>query len=76
MTYALLLEEIAAGDGSISTIAGSGNIHVSQTQVTSTITIPAGAATGPQTVTLVFPGPPANPTATVTYTLPNGFTIN
>ncbi len=60
----------------VGTITGTGNVHVSQTQVTSSITIPAGAATGPQTVTVVFPGPPGNPGATVTYTLPNGFTIN
>jgi YHYH protein len=60
----------------VGTINGTSNVHVSQTQVTSSITIPAGATTGPQTVTVVFPGPPTNPTATVTYTLPNGFTIN
>jgi hypothetical protein len=60
----------------VGTITGTGNVHVSQTQVTSSVTIPAGAATGPQTVTVVFPGPPGNPGATVTYTLPNGFTIN
>jgi hypothetical protein len=60
----------------VGTIAGTGNVHMSQTQVTSSITIPPGAATGPQTVTVVFPGPPGNPTATVTYTLPAGFTIN
>ena len=61
---------------SVGTITGTGNVHVSQTQVTSTITIPAGAATGPQTVTVVFPGAPPNPTITESYTLPNGFTIN
>ncbi len=60
----------------VGSITGTGNVHVSQTQVTSSITIPAGAATGAQTVTVVFPGPPANPTATVTYTLTSGFTIN
>ena len=60
----------------VGTIAGSNRVHVSQTQVTATISIPVGAATGPQTVTVVFPGPPENPTATVTYTLTNGFTIN
>ena len=60
----------------VGTIPGASNVHVSQVQVTSSITIPAGAATGPQTVTVIFPGPPGNPTATVTYTLPNGFTIN
>ena len=60
----------------VGAIAGANRVHVSQTQVTSSITIPAGAATGPQTVTVVFPGPPGNPGATVTYTLPNGFTIN
>jgi hypothetical protein len=60
----------------VGAIVGGSNTHVSQTQVTSSITIPAGAATGPQTVTVVFPGPPGNPGATVTYTLANGFTIN
>jgi hypothetical protein len=60
----------------VGSITGANNVHVSQTQVTSSITIPAGAATGAQTVTVVFPGPPGNPTATVTYTLANGFTIN
>ena len=60
----------------VGTITDTGNVHVSVTQVTSSITIPAGAATGAQTVTVVFPGPPANPTATVTYTLTGGFTIN
>lgn len=60
----------------VGTITGTGSVHVSQTQVTSTITIPAGAATGAQTISVTFPGPPDNPGATVTYTLPNGFTIN
>jgi hypothetical protein len=60
----------------VGTITGTSNTHVSQTQVTTSITIPANASTGPQTVTVVFPGPPGNPTATVTYTLANGFTIN
>ncbi len=60
----------------VGSITGTGNNHVSQTQVTSVITIPANATLGAQTVTLVFPGPPNNPGNTVTYTLPNGFTIN
>jgi hypothetical protein len=60
----------------VGTITGTGNVHVSSTQVTSSITIPANATTGAQTVTVVFPGPPGTPTATVTYTLTNGFTIN
>ena len=60
----------------LGTIAGTSRIHVSQTQVTAQFTIPANAATGPQTVTVTFPGPPENPTATVSYTLTNGFTIN
>lgn len=61
---------------SVGTIAGNTLTHVSQTQVRATIPIPSNAATGPQTVTVIFPGPPDNPTATVTYTLANGFTIN
>jgi hypothetical protein len=60
----------------VGAIFGTGNVHVSQTQVTSSITIPVGAATGAATVTVTFRGPPADPTATVTYTLVNGFTIN
>jgi hypothetical protein len=60
----------------VGTITGTSNVHVSQTQVTSSITIPANASTGPQTVSVVFPGPPGNPTQTVTYTLTGGFTIN
>jgi len=60
----------------IGSVAGANRVHVSQTQVTATFTIPAGATLGGQTVTVVFPGPPNDPTATVTYTLPNGFTIN
>lgn len=62
----------------VGTITGASNVHVSQTQVTSSITLPPapGGPTGAQTVTVVFPGPPGNPTATVTYTLPNGFIIN
>jgi hypothetical protein len=60
----------------VGTITGTSNTHVSSTQVTSSITIPANATTGAQTVTVVFPGPPNNPTATVTYTLTGGFTIN
>jgi hypothetical protein len=59
----------------VGSITGTSNVHVSQTQVTSSITIPSNASTGTQTVTVVFPGPPDNPTATVTYTLSNGFTI-
>ena len=57
-------------------ITGVNNTHASQTKVTTSITIPPGATPGPQTVSVVFPGPPGNPTATVTNTLPNGFTIN
>jgi hypothetical protein len=60
----------------VGTITGTSNVHVSQTQVTSSITIPANAATGAQTVSVVFPGPPSNPSQTVTYTLTGGFTIN
>ena len=60
----------------VGSLTGAANAHVSQTVVTTRITIPAGAAPGPQTVTVVFPGPPNNPTQTVTYNLPNGFVIN
>jgi hypothetical protein len=61
---------------SVGSITGATNLHVSQIQVTSSITIPSGAAPGPQTVQVVFPGPPGNPNNTVTYTLIGGFTIN
>jgi len=60
----------------VGTINGTSLVHVSQTQVTASITIPANATTGQQTVTVVFPGPPSNPSATVSYSLVNGFTIN
>lgn len=60
----------------VGTITGTGNVHVSQTQVTCTLTIPPGATTGLQTVSVQFPGPPPNPNPPVTYTLPNGFTIH
>ncbi len=60
----------------IGVITGADNVHVSQTEVTSSITIPADAATGPQTVIVIFPGPPENPGQTVTYSLTNGFTLD
>ncbi len=60
----------------VGTINGTSNNHVSSTQVTSSITIPSNASTGPQTVTVVFPGPPTEPTNVFTCTLVNGFTIN
>jgi hypothetical protein len=60
---------------SVGAITGTSDAHVSQTEVTSSITLPAGATTGQQTVTVVFPGPPADPSNVVTYTLTNGFTI-
>jgi hypothetical protein len=60
----------------VGAIAGTNRVHVSQTQVTAQISVPANATTGAQTVTVTFPGPPENPTATVSYTLANGFTIN
>jgi hypothetical protein len=60
----------------VGSIAGTGNVHVSQTQVTSSITIPANATPGPQTISVTFAGPPNNPTATVTYTLTAALTIN
>jgi hypothetical protein len=60
---------------SVGGVAGTGNTHVSQTEVTSTISIPSGAATGAQTVSAVFPGPPSNPSQTVTFSLTSGFTI-
>ncbi len=60
----------------IGTISGTSLTHVSQTQVQATFNIPSNATTGPQTVTVVFPGPPGNPSQTVTYTLANGFTVN
>ena len=59
----------------VGTITGANNVHVSATQVTSSITILSGAQPGPQTVTVVFPGPPTDPTNIKTYALPNGFTI-
>jgi len=60
----------------LGTIAGTSNVHVSQTEATCSITIPNGTAAGPQTVTIVFPGPPPDPSATQTFFLTDGFTIN
>lgn len=60
----------------LGSISSTTRTHTSATQVTASITIPSTAATGAQTVTVTFPGPPGNPTATVSYTLTNGFTIN
>ena len=60
----------------VGSLTGSVSAHVSQTVVTTRITIPAGATPGPQTVTVAFPGPPNNPTQTVSYSLPNGFVVN
>lgn len=60
------------------TIGATSGINVSRPTryiVQATFNLPSGAETGPQTVMVTFPGPPANPTATVTYTLTNGFTI-
>ena len=54
----------------------SGASHTAQTTVTGTFTIGAGAAIGAQDITLLWPGPPTNPTARVTNSLPAGFTIN
>jgi len=59
----------------IGTIAGTGTARQSQYSMTSTFTIPLNATTGPQTVTVVFPGPPESPTDTRTFTLVNGFTV-
>jgi hypothetical protein len=59
----------------VGTITGTNNVHVSSTEVTSGIYIPTNAATGTVTVTLVFPGPPDDPSNVLTYTLNNGFTI-
>jgi YHYH protein len=60
----------------VGSITGMTNTHVSQTEVTSSITIPSGASPGPQTVQVVFPGPPGDATNTVTYSLIGGFNIN
>ena len=60
----------------VGSYSGTSLTHVSQTQVTASITLPSNATTGAQTVTVVFPGPPGNPSQTVTYTLANGFTVN
>ena len=54
----------------------TGATRPSQYVISGTFTIPAGAVTGAQTVTVIFPGPPGNPTAYQTNRLANGFTIN
>jgi hypothetical protein len=53
--------------------AGTSLKHVSQTEVQATFDL--SGATGAQTVSVVFPGPPGMPTQIVTYTLTNGFTV-
>ncbi len=60
----------------IGSIPGTAVSRPSQYSIQATFAIPAGASPGAQTVSVVFPGPPDNPTQTVTYTLPNGFTVN
>ena len=59
----------------IGAISGTSTTRPAQYTIQSTFNIPANAGTGAQTVTVVFPGPPNNPSQTVTYTLANGFTI-
>jgi len=60
---------------SVGSVGGTSNSHVSQTVVTSKISIASGAAPGAQTVSVVFPGPMSNPGQTVTFSLTSGFTI-
>ncbi len=57
----------------IGTNSGSSLTHVSQTEVQATFNL--SGATGLQTVSVVFPGPPGMATNVVTYTLADGFTI-
>ena len=59
----------------IGTIKGTSISRPTQYTINATFTIPTGAAIGPQTVTVVFPGPPGNAANTVTYTLTDGFAI-
>ena len=53
--------------------SGTSLKHVSQTEVQATFNL--SGTTGPQTVSVVFPGPMGMPQNTVTYTLSNGFTV-
>jgi hypothetical protein len=53
--------------------SGASLTHVSQTEVQATFNL--SGATGAQTVSVVFPGPPGMATNIVTYTLANGFTV-
>lgn len=57
----------------IGSISGTSLTHVSQTEVQATFDL--SGATGAQTVTVVFPGPPGESQDVVTYTLANGFTV-
>ena len=50
--------------------------HVTPTQVRAVFAIPASASSGPQAVTIVFPGPPFDPQMSLSYTLNNAFTIH
>jgi hypothetical protein len=52
---------------------GASLTHVSQTEVQATFNL--SGATGAQTVSVVFPGPPGMAADTVTYTLTSGFTV-
>jgi hypothetical protein len=53
--------------------SGTSLTHVSQTEVQATFDL--AGATGVQTVSVVFPGPPGMAADVVTYTLTSGFTI-
>ena len=59
----------------IGTIKGTSISRPTRYTINATFTIPSGSATGPQNVTVVFPGPPGNTANTVTYTLSDGFAI-
>jgi hypothetical protein len=65
----------AATAVTVGSISGTSNTHVSSTVVTSSIKIPLGTASGPQTVSVTFAGPPGGGTGP-TYTLSGGFSIN
>ena len=65
---------VPVADVSVGGIKAS-NIRRSGNQVQATLAIPTNARAGSQAVTLAFPPPPFDPTANLSYTLTNAFTI-
>ena len=63
---------VAPTSAQLGTFNGS-NLQRNGNTVTATFTIPANAPSGPQTVSVTFPGPPGQ--GPVTFSLANALTI-